>query len=64
MRSPTHQHNIDEDINLQKWGGGGGGSNETQKNGHISKLKPRQDNDWFEVKIYEMGQTMEELNEG
>ncbi len=64
MRSPTHHHNIDEDINLQKCEGGEGGESETQKNRHIYKLKPRQDDDYFEVKMYEMGQTMEEINEG
>jgi hypothetical protein len=29
MRSPTHHHNIDEDINLQKCEGGEGGESET-----------------------------------
>jgi hypothetical protein len=41
-----------------------GGESKISKNGCIFKLKLRQDDNQFEVKIYEMGQTMEEVSEG
>jgi hypothetical protein len=57
---PTHQHNVDEDINLQK----AGGESKTSKNGHIFKSKLKQNGSEFEVKMYEMGRTMEDVSEG
>jgi len=57
--SPIHQHSVDEDINLQKVGG----EHESLKNGRISKLKLGQNDNKFEVKIHEIGQTMEKISE-
>ncbi len=57
--NPIHQHSVDEDINLQKVGG----EHESLKNGCIFKLKLGQNDSRFEVKIYEIGQTMEKVSE-
>ncbi len=58
-KSPSNQRNIDEDINLQK------------ARGWKQKLRKmdvypnwRVNGSWFEVKMYEKGQTMEEISEG